>query len=80
MEGGPPIFRQDSSCPALLADLATPLARTGLSPALARLSRRFRFDVARPLAWSPFARHYWGSLAPGRLRPEDNVDFLSSGY
>ena len=31
MEGGPPIFRQDFTCPALLKDL-WPLSHTGLSP------------------------------------------------
>ena len=42
MEDGPPMFRQDFTCPALLEDkmLST---RTGLSPTMARLSRRFRF-------------------------------------
>ena len=36
------MFRQDFTCPALLKDLCQ-LTRTGLSPATARLSRRFRF-------------------------------------
>ena len=35
-----------------------PVSRTGLSPAMARLSRRFRYQKHRPLAWSAFARHY----------------------
>ena len=51
------MFRQDGSCPALLKDLL-PVSRTGLSPATARLSRRFRYQTHRPLAWSAFARHY----------------------
>ncbi len=33
MEGGPPMFRQDFTCPALLKDLHT-LSHTGLSPIL----------------------------------------------
>ena len=41
LEGGPPIFRQDFTCPALLKDRIS-LTRTGLSPALADLSRSFR--------------------------------------
>ena len=41
LEGGPPMFRQDFTCPALLED-QTWFTRTGLSPAVARLSRRFR--------------------------------------
>jgi len=51
------------------------LARTGLSPAMARRSRRFRFAKQRPLAWSAFARHYWRSLAP---RPEGRKVWLMS--
>ena len=44
MEGGPPTFRQDFTCPALLKDqlLST---RTGLSPALAIPSRTFRLTT-----------------------------------
>ena len=45
LEGGPPIFRQDCTCPALLEDRRV-AARTGLSPAPARLSRRFRFAIS----------------------------------
>ena len=58
-EGGPPIFRQDFTCPALL-DTSDQASHTGLSPALARLPKRF-WSLSR-LGWSPFARHYWGSL------------------
>src|SRR5688500_4055191 len=43
LEGGPPAFGQGSTCPALLEDRREALARTGLSPALARRSSRFRF-------------------------------------
>ena len=39
--GGPPIFRQDFTCPALL-DASPGASRTGLSPAMAGLSRPFR--------------------------------------
>lgn len=69
MEGGPPIFRQDFSCPALLEDRSR-LTRTGLSPALARLSRRFR--LCRIDHW-PGPR----SLA---TTSGVSVDVLSSGY
>ena len=44
MEGGPPRFRQDSSCPGVLgisAHQATALQATGLSPSLAGLPRPF---------------------------------------
>ncbi len=39
--GGPPIFGQDFTCPALL-DMSRGASRTGLSPAMADLSRSFR--------------------------------------
>ena len=39
------MFGQGFTCPALLEDTKITLARTGLSPALARLSRRFRFVI-----------------------------------
>ena len=32
MEGGPPIFRQDSTCPALLTDVNKPLPVRGSHP------------------------------------------------
>ena len=77
MRDGPRGFRQDSSCPALLRILlaSQPLARTGLSPSTACLSRHFRFAVTQLLAvLQPriclnihglgsfrFARHYSGN-------------------
>jgi hypothetical protein len=39
--GGPPIFRQDYTCPALL-DMSSEASHTGLSPTMAGLSRPFR--------------------------------------
>ena len=57
-EGGPPIFRQDFTCPALL-DTSLEASRTGLSPALAALPNAFWSLLG--LGWSPFARRYWGS-------------------
>ena len=45
LEGGPPRFPQDFSCPVVLGNPikeVTDLSRTGLSPALVRLSKRFR--------------------------------------
>jgi hypothetical protein len=69
LEGGPPIFGQDFTCPALLED-RTGFTRTGLSPALARLSRRFRLSRCG---------HWPG---PRSLATTDgvSVDVLSSGY
>src|ERR1700709_1879483 len=57
LEGGPPMFRQDFTCPALLEDLRSfypygPITRWGgVFHPLPVLKRR-------PLAWSAFARHY----------------------
>ena len=58
MRDGPRCFTLDSSCPALLRVPPVPWepARKGLSPAAARLSRRFRFV---PL-------HSWRPYNPGR--------------
>jgi hypothetical protein len=63
------MFRQDFTCPALLKDQFR-FTRTGLSPALARLSRRFR--LCRIDHW-PGPR----SLA---TTSGVSVDVLSSGY
>ena len=69
MEGGPPIFGQGFTCPALLDPLSVP-TRTGLSPSLGRLSRRFRFLLTEE----------W--LGPRSLATTSgvSVDVLSSGY
>ena len=58
-EGGPPMFRQDYTCPALL-DTSDNASHTGLSPTMANLSRLFWSHSQ--LGWSLFARHYWGSI------------------
>ena len=57
LEGGPPKFRQDFTCPALLEDM------TQLYPygAVTRYGRPFQtvpVRYAMPLAWSAFARRY----------------------
>ena len=41
------MFRQDFTCPALLEDLGQHSTRTGLSPAMARLSRWFRLSYTK---------------------------------
>ena len=61
MEGGPPIFGQDCSGPALLADVHAfyPYG------AVTRYGPPFQTVpvlMQAPLAWSPFARHYSGSI------------------
>ena len=57
LEGGPPMFRQDFTCPALLED------RLAIYPygAVTHSGRTFQsvpVFAMRPLAWSAFARHY----------------------
>ena len=57
MEGGPPTFRQDFTCPALLEDLKE------IYPygAITHFGRSFQTVLVfslRPLAWSAFARRY----------------------
>ena len=69
LEGGPPMFRQDCTCPALL-ESSSNFTATGLSPALARFSIRFALVLIR---------HWPG---PGSLATTTgvSVDVLSSGY
>ena len=69
LEGGPPMFRQDFTCPALLKDLSS-LSRTGLSPTMGRLPRRFRYTQTS---------HWPGPLSLATTRGV-SVDVLSSGY
>jgi hypothetical protein len=57
LEGGPPIFGQDFTCPALLED------HTSIDPygAVTRSGAPFQtlpVVLAWPLAWSAFARRY----------------------
>ena len=65
MEGGPPMFRQGSTCPALLDALPSEtLSPTGLSPSTVALSRAVRLESLRlmTLACSDFARRYSRNL------------------
>ena len=57
LEGDPPVFRQDCTCPALLED------ETAFYPygAITRYGHSFQSVpvlTASSLAWSAFARHY----------------------
>jgi hypothetical protein len=57
LEGGPPMFRQDYTCPALLKDLKIVFAYG----AVTRYGPTFQTVLlthSKPLAWSAFARHY----------------------
>jgi hypothetical protein len=69
LERGRPMFRQDFTCPALLKD-SIYSTRTGLSPAMADLSRSFRF----------IQLSHWPG--PRSLATTSGVSFdvLSSGY
>ena len=61
LEGGPPMFRQDFTCPALLESSAL---HYGYG-AITHFGRSFQIVLlifAKALAWSRFARHYYGSL------------------
>ena len=66
-EGGPPIFKQDFTCPALL-NSSTRTSHTGLSP----ISLNFPVDSART----------YGLAGPRSLATTNGVsiDFLSSRY
>ena len=70
MEDGPPMFRQDITCPVLLDFTRSALPVTGLSPCIAELSSSFTCR-ATSLRANP------GSLA---ATAGISVDFSSSGY
>ena len=70
MEDGPPIFRQDNTCPVLLVFTLNNRSCTGLSPCIAPLSRGFHSLIKR-LRATP------GSLA---ATAGISIDFFSFGY
>jgi hypothetical protein len=70
LEDGPPMFSQDVTCPDLLVFIAIEISNTGLSPAMAALSRAF-FYLYRNLRAAP------RSLAATQ---GISVDFFSYGY
>jgi len=69
LEGGPPTFRQDFTCPALLEHTCR-FTDTGLSPAMALLSRRF----------SLCNMYDWPGPVSLVTTTGVSVDVLSSGY
>ena len=69
MEGGPPMFRQDFTCPALLEDPYV-FTHTGLSPSMACLSRQFWF----------FTKDHWPGPRSLATTNGVSVDVLSSRY
>ena len=61
LEGGPPMFRQDYTCPALLESIIITFAYG----AVTRYGQTFQNVLLvemMALAWSRFARHYYGNL------------------
>ena len=70
MEDGPPIFRQDITCPALLDFTDDEMSVTGLSPCIAALSRAFTCLI-KSLRASPISLAATFGIS---------VDFFSSGY
>ena len=61
LEGGPPMFRQDFTCPALLKSFSSFFAYG----AVTRYGHTFQsvlLRIEKALAWSRFARHYYGNL------------------
>ena len=57
MEGGPPTFGQDFTCPALLEDQAA-FYPYGAITRYGPTFQKVPVLTAWPLAWSAFARHY----------------------
>ena len=70
LEGGPPMFRQNITCSALLDFIKYAISCTGLSPTTVELSRTFHYNIK--------------DLRPGPRSLAAtygiSVDFFSSGY
>ena len=61
LEGGPPMFRQDFTCPALL-EASTRHYPYGAVTRYGPTFQKVPLVSQKPLAWSGFARHYYRSL------------------
>ena len=61
LEGGPPTFRQGFTCPALLKSLYLTFAYGAVTRYGAPFQKLPLVEY-KALAWSRFARHYYGSL------------------
>ena len=57
LEGGPPMFRQDFTCPALLKDPKLGFTYGAVTRSGASF-QRLLLPYLESLAWSAFARHY----------------------
>ena len=88
MEGGPPRFRQDSSCPAVLryALHGARISRTGPSPSLAGLPRPFRCPctflhaLGRPTTPCMSPRTVWAPPRSLAATGGISFDFYSCWY
>ena len=61
LEGGPPMFRQDFTCPALLKSFSIVFAY-GTVTRYGHTFQSVLLNHEKALAWSRFARHYYGNL------------------
>ena len=61
LEGGPPTFRQDFTCPALLKSFLIVFAY-GTVTHYGQTFQNALLTYKKALAWSRFARHYYGNL------------------
>ena len=61
LEGGPPTFRQGFTCPALLKSSCLVFAYGAVTRYGAPF-QKLLLTQQEALAWSRFARHYYGSL------------------
>ena len=57
LEGGPPMFRQDYTCPALLKSSNISFAYGAVTRYGATFQKLLLLEL-KALAWSAFARHY----------------------
>jgi hypothetical protein len=64
------MFRQDTTCPALLSLIIYALTYTGLSPSLVKLSIFFYLNIY----------DFWALSSSLAATVEISVDFFSSGY
>jgi hypothetical protein len=86
LEGGPPRFPPDFSCPAVLrCQLGNfNISGTGLSPSMMRLSRRFPYkSITRSPVLQPRSSEeesVWAGPLSLAATKGVSVDFLSSGY
>ncbi len=88
MEGGPPGFRQDSSCPAVLRYVlrGARISRTGPSPSLAGLPRPFRCPrtflhaIGRPTTPCMSPRTVWAPPRSLAATGGISFDFYSCWY